>query len=66
MEERTLPPDVGYFPKRQIGLLIDLWAIDGRVTVDEQAREGRIALRHRSRQLVDDVSRLLLRFGSRR
>ena len=37
MAERTLPPDVGYFPKRQIGLLIDsLWAIDGEVTVDEE------------------------------
>ena len=64
MAERTLPPDVGYFPKRQIGLLIDsLWALDGHVIVDEAAREGRIVLRHKSRQLLDDVSRMLLRFG---
>jgi replicative DNA helicase len=64
MAERTLPPDVGYFPKRQIALLIaSLWALDGAVTVDEDGREGRIVLRHMSRQLLEDVSRLLLRFG---
>ncbi len=61
---RTLPPDIAYFPKRQIGLFIDsLWALDGEVTVDEAGREGRILLRAASRQLVDDVARLLLRFG---
>ncbi|HET7399696.1 MAG TPA: replicative DNA helicase [Intrasporangium sp.] len=62
--ERTLPPDLGYFPKRQIGLFVaSLWAIDGEVTVDEAAREGRVVLRAASRLLVDDVARLLLRFG---
>ncbi len=64
MEQRCLMPDIGSFPKRQIAVLIDaLWSLDGEVCVDETAREGRIVLRHTSRQLLDDVSRLLLRFG---
>jgi replicative DNA helicase len=63
-DRRALPPDIAYFPKRQIGLFVDsLWAIDGEITVDEFARGGRVVLRAHSRQLVDDVSRLLLRFG---
>jgi len=62
--ERRLPPDIAHFPKRQIGLFIDsLWAIDGVVSVDPEARTGRIALQAMSPRLLDDVSRLLLRFG---
>jgi len=64
MAQRQLIPDIAHFPKRQIGLLIDsLWALDGQITVDEAARVGRIVLRHESRRLLDDVARLLLRFG---
>nr|WP_260439982.1 replicative DNA helicase [Humibacillus xanthopallidus] len=64
MSRRQLMPDIASFPKRQIGLLIDsLFALDGEVTVDEVAREGRIVLRHPSRRLLDDVAHLLLRFG---
>jgi replicative DNA helicase len=64
MSERRLMPDIASFPKRQIGLLIDsLFALDGEVSVDEEAREGRIVLRHASRRLLDDVAHLLLRFG---
>ncbi|MDN5795841.1 MAG: replicative DNA helicase [Intrasporangium sp.] len=64
MAQRCLMPDIASFPKRQIGLLIDaLWALDGEVSVDEGAREGRIVLRHASRRLLEDVARLLLRFG---
>ncbi|MFM6848951.1 MAG: replicative DNA helicase [Terrabacter sp.] len=64
MNERRLMPDITRFPKRQIGLLVDsLFALDGEVTVDAAAREGRIVLRHASRTLLDDVSHLLLRFG---
>jgi len=64
MGERALMPDIARFPKRQIGLLIDgLFALDGEITVDEDAREGRIVLRHASRRLLDDVAHLLLRFG---
>jgi replicative DNA helicase len=64
MAERELIPDVAFFPKRQIALLIDsLWALDGEITVDQAAREGRVVMRHPSRRLLDDMSRLLLRFG---
>ncbi|HET7799593.1 MAG TPA: replicative DNA helicase, partial [Humibacillus xanthopallidus] len=64
MSRRQLMPDIASFPKRQIGLLIDsLVALDGEVTVDKEAREGRIVLRHPSRRLLDDVAHLLLRFG---
>ncbi|GAA2159036.1 replicative DNA helicase [Humibacillus xanthopallidus] len=64
MSRRRLMPDIASFPKRQIGLLIDsLFALDGEVTVDKEAREGRIVLRHPSRRLLDDVAHLLLRFG---
>ncbi|MEO5744725.1 MAG: DnaB-like helicase C-terminal domain-containing protein [Terracoccus sp.] len=61
---RRLMPDIGRFPKRQIALLIDsLWAIDGEVSVDSVRGAGSIVLRSASRFLLDDVSRLLLRFG---
>ncbi|WP_330475396.1 replicative DNA helicase [Terrabacter sp. C0L_2] len=64
MSARALMPDIAHFPKRQIGLLVDgLFALDGEITVDEEAREGRIVLRHASRRLLDDVAHLLLRFG---
>jgi replicative DNA helicase len=62
--EHRLPPDIARFPKRQIGLFVaSLWAIDGSVVVDAGGRGGRIVLRARSRRLLDDISRLLLRFG---
>ncbi len=62
--ERRLPPDIAYFPKQQIGLFIaSLWAIDGVVSVEPEAPTGRIRLQARSPRLLDDVSRLLLRFG---
>ena len=40
-----------------------LWATDGSVTVNKNGRGGRVYYASTSRQLVDDVSRLLLRFG---
>ncbi|WP_347349949.1 replicative DNA helicase [Intrasporangium sp.] len=64
MAQRSLMPDIASFPKRQIALLLDaLWALDGEIAVDEASREGRVVLRHASRRLLEDVSRLLLRFG---
>ena len=64
IESRRLMPDIARFPKRQIALLIDsLWAIDGTVSVDCERGAGSIVLRSCSRFLLDDVSRLLLRFG---
>jgi replicative DNA helicase len=51
-------------PKQQIRLFLrHLWATDGSVTVNRNGRSGRVYYASTSRQLVDDVSRLLLRFG---
>jgi replicative DNA helicase len=51
-------------PKKQISLFLrHLWATDGSVTVNKNGRGGRVYYASTSRQLVDDVSRLLLRFG---
>ena len=63
-DRRRLMPDIAFFPKRQIALFIhSLWAIDGRISVNEAADGGTISLHARSRQLVDDIGMLLLRFG---
>jgi replicative DNA helicase len=62
--QRRLPPDIAFFPKRQIALFIQsLWAIDGQIAVNDTADGGGITLRGRSRQLVEDITMLLLRFG---
>ena len=62
--EKFVPPSVFHLPKRQIALFLHhLWATDGSVTVNADGRGGRISYASRSRRLVDDVSRLLLRFG---
>ena len=63
-DRRRLMPDIAFFPKRQIALFIhSLWAIDGRISVNETVDGGTISLHARSRQLVDDIGMLLLRFG---
>ena len=50
--------------KRQIALFLrHIWATDGSVTVDKNGRGGRVYYASTSRRLVDDLSRLLLRFG---
>jgi replicative DNA helicase len=62
--EKFLPSAVFHLPKRQIALLLrHLWATDGSVTVHRNGRGGRVYYASTSRRLVDDVSRLLLRFG---
>ncbi len=62
--EKFVPADVFALPKRQIAsFLRHLWATDGSVTVNKTGRGGRIYYGSTSRALVDDVSRLLLRFG---
>jgi replicative DNA helicase len=51
-------------PKKQIALFLrHLWATDGSATVNKSGRGGRVYYASTSRELVDDVSRLLLRFG---
>ncbi len=62
--QKFVPTSVFHLPKRQISLFIrHLWATDGSVTVNKNARGGRIYYASTSRRLVDDLSRLLLRFG---
>jgi replicative DNA helicase len=62
--EKFVPSDVFTLPKEQIALFIrHLWATDGSVTVQKNGRGGRVYYASTSRRLVDDVSRLLLRFG---
>jgi replicative DNA helicase len=62
--EKFVPADVFSLPKRQIALFLrHLWATDGSVTLKAAGRGGRVYYASTSRTLVDDVSRLLLRFG---
>jgi replicative DNA helicase len=62
--EKFVPEPVFHLPKKQISLFLrHLWATDGSVTVAEGGRGGRVYYASTSRRLVDDVSRLLLRFG---
>jgi replicative DNA helicase len=62
--ERFVPDEVGNLPKRQIALFLHhLWATDGSVTVRPDGRGGRVSYGSTSRRLVDDIARLLLRFG---
>ncbi|WP_435737750.1 replicative DNA helicase [Cellulosimicrobium sp. PMB13] len=62
--EKFIPTSVFHLPKRQIALFIKhIWATDGSVTVNENGRSGRIYYASTSRELVDGLSRLLLRFG---
>ena len=62
--EKFVPAELSNLPKRQIALFLHhLWSTDGSVTVNKSGRGGRIYYASTSRRLVDDVSRLLLRFG---
>jgi replicative DNA helicase len=62
--EKFVPAPVFCLPKKQIALFLrHLWATDGSVTVTKSGHGGRVYYASTSRQLVDDVSRLLLRFG---
>ncbi|KUG57062.1 replicative DNA helicase [Serinicoccus chungangensis] len=62
--EKFVPEQVFHLSKRQIGLFLHhLWATDGSVTVNRTQDGGRVYYASTSRRLVDDISRLLLRFG---
>jgi replicative DNA helicase len=62
--EKFVPAPVFHLPKKQISLFLrHLWATGGSVTVNRSGRGGRVYYASTSRQLVDDISRLLLRFG---
>ncbi len=59
-----VPETVFHSSKRQIGVFIKhLWVKNGSVGADRSGRGGRIYLISQSRELLDDASRLLLRFG---
>jgi replicative DNA helicase len=62
--QKFVPAVVFGLADEQLALFLrHLWATDGSVSWDERARLGRIYYASTSRRLVDDVSRLLLRFG---
>ena len=62
--EKFVPSGVFSLPKDQIALFLrHLWATDGSVTVDRSGRGGRVYYGSTSRELLDGMSRLLLRFG---
>ncbi|MFJ1537608.1 replicative DNA helicase [Micromonospora chalcea] len=62
--EKFLPPTVFGLPKEQITLFLrHIWATDGSVTVNKSGRGGRIYFSSTSRRMLEDISRLLLRYG---
>jgi replicative DNA helicase len=62
--ERFVPGRVFSLPKEQVTqFLRHLWAADGSVTVGGSGRDGRVRLRSTSGRMLEDVSRLLLRYG---
>ncbi|GAA4853034.1 hypothetical protein GCM10023221_36120 [Luteimicrobium xylanilyticum] len=62
--EKFVPEGVFHLPKAQIALFLrHIWATDGSVTVNANGQSGRIYYASTSRRLIDDLSRLFLRFG---
>ena len=61
--EKFVPGDVFCLPKGADRPSSGTSATDGSVTVNKSGRGGRIYYGSTSRRLVDDLSRLLLRFG---
>jgi replicative DNA helicase len=62
--ETFVPAPIFHVSKRQIALFVKhIWATDGSDTVKRNGESGRIYYTSTSRRLVDDLSRLLLRFG---
>jgi replicative DNA helicase len=62
--ERSVPPGVFGLPKEQVKVFLHhLWATGGAVSVFQNGCGGRVYLGSTSTRLLEDVSRLLLRFG---
>ncbi|ROO90751.1 replicative DNA helicase [Actinocorallia herbida] len=62
--EKFVPHPVFSLPKDQVALFLrHLWATDGCVWWDDKSDMCRVYYASSSRRLVDDVARLLLRFG---
>jgi replicative DNA helicase len=62
--EKFIPAPVFSLPKEQLALFVrHLWATDGCVWWDTAAGHARIYYASASRRMIDDLSRLLLRFN---
>ncbi|GHJ12343.1 hypothetical protein TPA0908_03380 [Micromonospora sp. AKA38] len=62
--EKFVPAPVFGLPKEQITLFLrHLWATDGSVTVNKSGRGGRVYFSSTSQRMLEDISRLLLRYG---
>ncbi|MBB5110677.1 replicative DNA helicase [Micromonospora echinospora] len=62
--EKFVPQAVFGLPKAQITLFLrHIWATDGSVTVNKSGRGGRVYFSSTSRRMLEDISRLLLRYG---
>ena len=62
--EKFVPAPVFGLRDDQVALFLrHLWANDGSVTWDARSHMGRIYYSSTSRRLIDDIARLLLRFG---
>ncbi|WP_446214722.1 replicative DNA helicase [Micromonospora sp. IBSANI012] len=62
--EKFLPQSVFSLPKEQVTLFLrHLWATDGSVCLNKSGRGGRVYYSSTSRRMLEDISRLLLRYG---
>ncbi|MGC4806481.1 replicative DNA helicase [Micromonospora sp. DT233] len=62
--EKFVPQAVFGLPKEQITTFLrHLWATDGSVCVNKSGRGGRVYFSSTSRRMLEDISRLLLRYG---
>ncbi|MGC4853628.1 replicative DNA helicase [Micromonospora sp. DT4] len=62
--EKFIPSSVFGLPKEQVTVFLrHFWATDGSVTVNSSGRGGRVSFSSTSRRMLEDISRLLLRYG---
>ncbi|WP_433351375.1 replicative DNA helicase [Micromonospora sp. CA-111912] len=62
--EKFVPQTVFGLPKEQITTFLrHLWATDGSVFLNKSGRGGRVYFSSTSRRMLEDISRLLLRYG---
>ena len=62
--EKFVPDGIFRLSKHQVAVFLQhLWATDGSVTITRDGTGGRVYLASTSRQMLEDVARLLLRFG---
>ncbi len=61
---KFVPAPVFALPDEQLALFLrQVWATDGAVSWHERDRRGTVCFSSTSRRLIEDVARLLLRFG---